>query len=474
MMTTGDDVLLAVSDLRVGTDRTWLLRDISFELRRGECLCLVGESGAGKSLLAQAIMGNLPASLQARGQLVIGGRPSEAARQESRRPLWGRELAMLPQEPAQALSPLIRIENQLLEVYELVAGETRAQASRQAGQTLDQAGLGEAAQRFPWQISGGMAQRAAAWVALAGGASILLADEPTKGLDRVWCEQSIQWFKSLQAAGGCVVIITHDLRMARAMGGRLMVLKDGEIVEHGPTTVVLDQPQHPFTRELMGSDPATWQPLSRSAPGDTLLTATGLGKQFDGRMLFESLNLSMARGERVVVQGPSGVGKSTLGNVLLGLLHPDAGRVTRSASLAPQAFQKLYQDPVASFSPHQRLSVLLQDVCRLHRQPWESLLALLARLNIDPAMLARRPSGVSGGELQRIALARTLLLKPALLFADEPTSRLDPISQQEALHLLMEMVAETDAALLLVTHDEDVAAWAATRTLRFSENGLRI
>ncbi|MDO4905120.1 MAG: ATP-binding cassette domain-containing protein [Lautropia sp.] len=464
--------LLCVSDLSIQIDRDHLLRDVSFELHAGECLTLLGESGAGKSLLARAIMGNLPSTLRASGQISIAGQTSAAERPATRRPLWGHTLTMLPQEPSLALDPLMRVQPQLREVYEQVGSDSRDNADKRARQVLRDAGLAEAGQRYPWQISGGMAQRAAASISLAGGATILLADEPTKGLDRYWCDQTIGWLQRVQRAGGCVLIITHDLRVARALGGWLMVLKNGEVIEHGQTRVVLDAPRHTFTRRLIEADPSRWATLPTSTAGSRVLRARQLSKRFGGRQLFDSLDLDIHRRERIVLQGSSGVGKSTLGNILLGLLPADQGMVLRDAGLPRHALQKLYQDPVTSFAPQQPLQRLLRDVMELHRQPWSRLLERLERLGVSPALLMRRPNEISGGELQRMAMARVLAAQPALLFADEPTSRLDPVTQQEALRLLLDCVAECDAALMLVTHDDDIASWLATRTLRFGDDGL--
>ena len=177
------------------------------------------------------------------------------------------------------------------------------------------------------------------------------------------------------------------------------------------------------------------------------------------------MDLQIRSGERVAVQGPSGTGKSTLGNVLLGLLPPDTGSVARSQGLRPHAFQKLYQDPVGSFAPHISLAQSLRDAARLHRCDWKAVQRRLEQLRVPESLLERKPEQVSGGELQRIALARVLVAQPALLFADEPTSRLDPITQQEAIQILLSATQETGAALMLVTHDEHLAAAVATRRI---------
>lgn len=442
-----------------------LLRDIAFTLRAGEALTLVGESGAGKSLLAQAIMGNLPPALQASGQITLDGTTTRAQDAAARRALWGRKLALLPQEPSLALNPLARVAPQLAEVYRLLHSHTAVAARTQADQELRDAGLARAGSHYPWQLSGGMAQRAVAAITLAGGAPVLMVDEPTKGLDAHWRDRMVALFRGVLQAGGCLLTITHDLQVAQALGGQVIVLRHGQAVEQGDIHTVAAAPQHDFTRQLLAADPARWRPLAAPAPGAPLVTAHGIAKGFGAQTLFGPLDLTLRSGERLAVQGPSGVGKSTLGNVLLGLLAPDTGRMERAAGLRPTAFQKLYQDPVGSFAPHISLAQSLRDAARLHGCDWAAVQRRLEPLRVPEDLLARRPDQVSGGELQRIALARVLLAQPALLFADEPTSRLDPITQQEAMQVLLAAVHSTGAALMLVTHDPHLAAAVGTRTL---------
>ena len=460
------DTLLAVEDLGIQVGGKHLLRGISFALRAGEALTLVGESGAGKSLLAQAIMGNLPPGLRATGRITLDGIATRADDAAARRALWGRKLALLPQEPSLALNPLARVAPQLAEVHRLLHRRTASAAAAQAHQVLDDAGLGDAAHHYPWQLSGGMAQRAVAAITLAGGAPVLMVDEPTKGLDAQWRDRMVVLFRGVLASGGCLLTITHDLQVAHALGGQVIVLRHGVAVEQGDIGTVMAAPAHAFTRQLIAADPARWLPFVQPAVGEPVVQASGISKAYGAQQLFAPMDLEVRSGERIAVQGPSGTGKSTLGNVLLGLLAPDSGRVERSARLRPHALQKLYQDPVGSFAPHISLAQSLRDAARLHRCDWKAVQRRLAQLRVPEDLLARKPEQVSGGELQRIALARVLPAQPALLFADEPTSRLDPITQQEAIETLLSATQETGAALMLVTHDAHLAAAVATRTLR--------
>ncbi|MCZ2497266.1 ATP-binding cassette domain-containing protein [Xylophilus sp. Kf1] len=463
---SGDSALLAVDGLSVRIGSRYLLRELSFSLRPGEALTLLGESGAGKSLLAEAVMGSLPDVLQAGGSVVMEGRRSRADDLRARRSLWGRTVALLPQEPAIALDPLMRIAPQWAETERLVRGLGAGPAGAAASAGLVRAGLAGSGDKFPWQLSGGMAQRAAAGIAMAGGARILLADEPTKGLDAHWRDRTVELLRSVQRAGGCVVVITHDLRVAQALGGQLMVLRQGEVVEQGDAAAILARPAHDFTRALVRADPAHWPRRPAPGPGALLLDARGLAKGFGGQVLFEDIDLALHAGQRWVVQGASGSGKSSLGNALLGLLPPDRGTVVRAAGLPATACQKLYQDPASSFAPKVTLGTALRDAARLHRTPWRTVEDRLGRLGVAGDLLARRPAQVSGGELQRVALARVLTARPALLFADEPTSRLDPVTQQQGMAVLLDALDDTGAALLLVTHDEDIAQAVGQRFLR--------
>ena len=297
-----------------------------------------------------------------------------------------------------------------------------------------------------------------------------MVDEPTKGLDAHWRGRMVELFQGVLKAGGCLLTITHDMQVAQALGGQVIVLRHGQAVEQGNIHTVAAAPQHAFTRQLLQADPAHWLPFAEPTLGEPVVQAHGISKAYGAQKLFAPLDLELHSGERIAVQGPSGTGKSTLGNVLLGLVAPDTGRVERSSRLRPYAFQKLYQDPVSSFAPHISLAQSLRDAARLHRCDWKAVQQRLAQLRVPEDLLARRPDQVSGGELQRIALARVLVAQPALLFADEPTSRLDPITQQEAIQVLLHAVQDTGAALMLVTHDPHLAAAVGTRTLDFASS----
>jgi peptide/nickel transport system ATP-binding protein len=457
---------MAVERLRVTSREGDPVRDVSFSIEPGRPLTLLGESGSGKSLLAQAMLGTLAPSLAAGGRVTVLGNVSDAGDAAARRCLWGSTLSLLPQEPWLALDPTMRVGRQLAETHYIVGRRQRAEALQRTAADLAGAGI---IGRDPWPhtLSGGMAQRVAFAVSRAGGAPILIVDEPTKGLDAPLRDALIAKLQALLADGGSVLVITHDIHVARALPGDIAVMLDGRIIEHGATATILSSPTHEYTRRLLAADPGTWvpRPASRAA-GTPIVSIDRVTKRYGGHTVLDQFSLDVHGGERMVFAGPSGSGKSTLGNVVLGLVPPDEGRVQRSPKVGPLGFQKLYQDPVAAFPARVTLGTAFDDVIALHGLARAELTRLLHHLGLDAVLLRRTPSEVSGGELQRLALARVLMMKPALVFADEPTSRLDPISQQISLDLLMTTVEETGTALILVTHDPGIARAANGRTIQ--------
>jgi peptide/nickel transport system ATP-binding protein len=446
-----------------------LVRGVSLAASPGEALTIVGETGSGKSLLAEAIMGTLPPTLRTSGRVTILGRSSSADDVAARRSLWGRHLSLLPQEPWLSLDPTMRVARQVREVRALVHGDDHPTAAGRADTLLRRLGLDNAAARFPFAISGGMAQRVTFAATRVGDAPILIVDEPTKGLDIALRDRLVSMLQSALTEGCTILTITHDLAVARALGGRIAVMLDGVFVEEGRTHDVLTAPQHAYTRRLIDAEPAHWQAFGASVSGAPAITATGLSKSFGQNKLFSNLDLTLAVGERVAITGPSGSGKTTLGNVMLGLVRPDAGHVERMAGISPHRFQKLYQDPPAAFPPSATLRTVLGDVLRRHGLAWGDVTHLMPRLKLGSHLLDRRPDEVSGGELQRFALLRALLVKPVALLADEPTSRLDPITQQETMAVLIDTTIEQQIALILVTHDPDIATKSCSRVVKLTE-----
>ncbi len=452
---------LAAENLSVSVGSTCLVGPLSFRCGAGEVLVIMGETGAGKSLLAQAILGALPTGLSATGSIWLDAARIDQLPARARAALWGRRIAMLPQEPWRALDPLMTALPQVAETYRYVKAFAPAAARRAAQEDFDALSLRGAQDRLPSALSGGMAQRVAFAATRAGGAPILIADEPTKGLDSARRDLVADMLVGVAEAGGTLVVITHEVALARRLGGRVMVLRLGTLVEEGPAARVLETPRAPYTQDLLAADPARWPKPSAAEPGATVLRADAVAVARGGRTLFEGFDLDLRAGQRVAISGPSGVGKTSLLDTLSGLRPASSGRVERAASVGPTGVQKLYQDPPAAFPQRISLGRSVSDVARRHDIEWSVITNLLDRLKVSPALLARRPDAVSGGELQRIALIRALCISPKVLLADEPTSRLDPITQRETMDVIASVADERNIAVFLVTHHTEIAdRWA--------------
>jgi len=446
-----------------------VLDDVSFEIREGESLCLIGASGGGKSLIAAAIAGLLPACMDAAGQVHLGGEVRQTADQTGLRSLWHRHLCLLPQEPAAALAPLLRAADQLrLSPPRLSSPAALAFLSRFG---LDSA----AARRLPAELSGGMAQRLLSALVARSHAGVLIVDEPTKGLDPPRKADVIAMLRALCEAGRALLVITHDLDVVRAVGGRLAVLEDGGITETGPSETLLASPRAPFLRACLAAEPQHWPMTRKAAFGHTVAEADQLIIARQRKRLAGPLTLDLKQGQITALLGASGVGKTTLGDTLLGLERAAAGRIrwfnrpldrlTRRS--LRQRFQKLHQDPTTVFPPRRTYGEAMADLHRLTAgsEATARAYALLEQLRVPRDLLGRRPGEVSGGEAQRLALARLLALQPALLVADEPSSRLDMPRQAETLLLLRKLADETDLSVLLITHDTTAAAAIADQSL---------
>lgn len=452
--------LLNIQNLSVQTQSgLTLVQPISLALEAGKNITILGETGSGKSLLIQAIMGSLPEGLTASGEISVENckTSTETDRLQT---LWGKTLVMLPQEPRRSLNPIMAIGKQLWESFHFVANKTASKSKTESQNYLAKLGLGDWAESFPHQLSGGMAQRASFAIATAAGGKILLADEPTKGLDPTSKDKVIELLKSAYQNGGGLLTITHDIEVAEQLGGYILVMKKGELLEQGEAEALLNNPQHPYTKALIAADPKQWQPLQdlqNIHQKPPLVSVKNLSVARGKKTLFSNLSFDLHKGEVLGIVGHSGIGKSSLADVLCGLLKPKSGEVKwHSQSHKTHQVLKLYQDPPEAFAPNVSLQTLLDDVINKHKLDRSQIPSLLEQLSLNPEILARTAENVSGGELQRVAILRALLLDPVLLFADEVTSRLDPITQQETIELLINQCRARNCSLILVSHDPNL------------------
>ncbi|EKO3468616.1 ATP-binding cassette domain-containing protein [Vibrio fluvialis] len=445
-------VLLNVEQLSIQAGEQTLVEPLSFELHRGEAVTILGETGSGKSLMANAIIGTLPETLIMQGDVTLFGDAQRDLSHDARQQLWGKKLAVLPQEPWYALSPLMAVGEQVREVHEVVNGDP-AQAHTYTQAAFQGVELGDDMAKFPHQLSGGMAQRVAYLCATQAGGELLIADEPTKGLDVSRRDQIIAQLLSHKQRGA-VLTITHDIEVAQQLGGEIIVMKKGVVQERGPAQQVLSAPQSDYAKALITADPRFWPSISLPAIGQPVLHVENLSMHYGDRTLFEQLNFSIAQGEILGISGDSGCGKSTLADILVGLKRATGGTLRHTTPFATGDVLKLYQDPPSALPKSATLHTLLSDLCQRHTIDPTRIEPLMAKLKLSMQLLGRKVTQVSGGELQRFAILRALLMKPKLLIADEPTSRLDPVTAASTLQLMTTLTQEMGCALVLISHDK--------------------
>ena len=458
------DVFIKITNLSVSTkDGLTLVEPITLSLQSGQNLTILGETGSGKSLLAQAIMGALPKDLIIQGQIIINGEllhdnQGSLDRQKFAH-LWGKTIAMLPQEPVLSLDPTMTAINQVASGLKCVKNLPKATATHQASITLDKLMLSHAKYHYPHELSGGMAQRVSFAAATVGGANIVIADEPTKGLDYHNKTNVVAMLGQIAKSGGCLLTITHDIEVATRLSGEndlVMVMKQGKLLEQGLASTVLNHPTSDYAKALINANPATWIKHDKTTTSQPLLTLDDVAISRGGKELFCELTLSLHEGQTVGLIGDSGIGKSSLGDALCGLIQPSKGKILWHKHPARHQVLKLYQDPPSAFAQNISLGTLIDDVIKRHKLDKQQMYPLMDALALHPDLLDRTSDSVSGGELQRIAIMRALLMKPVLLFADEVTNRLDPITQKTTLDLLTTACQKQNCTLIMVSHDHDL------------------
>ena len=487
-----------------------LVRDVAFRLRRGEALGLVGESGSGKTLTCRALIGLLPSACRVvGGSVTLGGAGNLLAiDQRALTAVRGRRIAMIFQNPTSHLDPVMRIGEQIAEGLIRHGGLDRAAARRRAVALLDEVGIADPTHMvdaWPHQLSGGMRQRAMITAALACEPDLLIADEPTTALDVTIQAQIIDLLRRLRALHGlAVILVSHDLALVGDFCERVAVMRAGRIVEHGETATILARPQHPYTRELLGSQPrlvapghyfpvagapAGRAPRPPPSSGTPLLEVADLVVTFARPRRLADLvrrrpaivvravdhvGLSLAPGDALGIVGESGSGKSTLARAVVGLVAPSAGtiRLPGDAAAAPRyrRVQMIFQDPLSALNPRLTVAQTLAEPLIVHRLCRRAAVAarveaLMAEVGLDRALARRRPHQLSGGQCQRVGIARALAMSPALLIADEPTSALDVTIQAQILNLLMRLRGERRLALILISHDLEVVRRVCERLI---------
>jgi microcin C transport system ATP-binding protein len=490
--------LLDVKGLTVSFGGKEVVHGADFSIAPGEKLALVGESGSGKTVTALALL-RLAQNAAIAGSAVLNGpQPASGGRDLLSIPerellaIRGSEIAMIFQEPMTALNPLFSVGDQIAEVVQLKQALTKRQAWDAAIEALAATGIPEPARRagaFPHQLSGGQRQRAMIAMALACRPRLLLADEPTTALDVTLRAQILELLSDLQRQTGmAVLLITHDLNLVRKFADRVAVMENGWLVEQGPVAGVFADPQHAYTRKLIDSRPVRDVAEDGAPAAEPVMRAEGLRVAYPvpvpgvrgwfrkGEFVaVKEAAFSIAPGRTLGVVGESGSGKSTLALAALGLV-PHAGQLqvvgrrwghdAAGNKGIRRMVQVVFQDPYSSLSPRMTVEEIVGEGLLVHEPGLplparrERVIAALADVGLSegqfPGLLQRYPHEFSGGQRQRLAIARALIVGPQLLVLDEPTSALDVTIQKQVLRLLQRLQREKRLSYLLITHDVDV------------------
>ncbi|MDB6052283.1 MAG: gsiA 15 [Pseudomonas sp.] len=460
-----------------------VVEGISFDIRRGETLALVGESGSGKSVTAHSILRLLPYPLARHpsGTIKYAGHDLLKLSEKRLRGIRGNRIAMIFQEPMTSLNPLQSIEKQVNEVLGLHKGLQGKAATLRTLELLELVGINEPHKRLkalPHELSGGQRQRVMIAMALANEPELLIADEPTTALDVTVQLKILELLKELQARlGMALLLISHDLNLVRQIAHRVCVMQRGCIVEQATCRQLFSSPQHPYTQELLGAEPSGGP--ANTVAGAPLLEVEDLRVWFpikkglfkhtvDHVKAVDGVNFSLLQGQTLGIVGESGSGKSTMGLAILRLIGSQGAIRFQGKTLdcltqqqirpLRRQMQVVFQDPFGSLSPRMCVGEIVGEGLRIHRMgtPAEqesAIIEALREVGLDPETRNRYPHEFSGGQRQRIAIARALVLKPALILLDEPTSALDRTVQRQVVELLRSLQKKYNLTYLFISHD---------------------
>ncbi len=461
------------------------VRDVSFAVDRGETVALVGESGSGKSVSALSTVSLLAGSAEVSGSVTYDGQEMIGAKDSLLRKVRGNDISFIFQEPMTSLNPLHTIEKQLSESLALHQGVGKTEARGRILELLEKVGIRNAESRlnaYPHELSGGQRQRVMIAMALANKPDILIADEPTTALDVTIQAQILELLNELKASENMgLLFITHDLGVVQRFADRVCVMRKGEIVEQGPTKEIFANPQHEYTKMLLGARAVGVPgPVPEGAKElvhtDKLkvwfpIKAGFLQRTVDHVKAVNEASISVRAGETLGIVGESGSGKTTLALAIMRLIASDGGITyngqdvrswsTKKLRALRQEMQIVFQDPYGSLSPRMSCAQIIAEGLGVHGNPdgrsaRELVADVMLETGLDPATMDRYPHEFSGGQRQRIAIARAMILRPKLVVLDEPTSALDMTVQVQIVDLLRKLQEKYGLAYLFISHDLNV------------------
>lgn len=463
------------------------VKNVSYDVRRGETLAVVGESGSGKSVTARAIMGMLApnAIVGEDTKIIFDGEDISEWPEIKLQDIRGRRIAMIFQEPLTSLNPVYKIGDQVGEIITAHRKISKADLRKEVVRLLDEVQLPDPETRYsqyPHEMSGGQRQRVMIAMALANNPDLLIADEPTTALDVTVQAEILSLLKDLQKKHGmAVVLITHDLTVVSKVSDTVVVMRQGEVVERGNTQEVFENPQHPYTKHLINSEPKGMpDPLDEDA--GPVLTGTNMsisfmlkvGGFFNPKLkelkAVDNISATIRKGETLGIVGESGSGKTTLGMAMIRLGNYQKGEISFQGDRIDQLSRKelqpyrtrmqvVFQDPFSSLNPRMIIRQILEEGLIVNNIGGSAderdrlLRQALDDVHMPHACLDRFPHEFSGGQRQRLAIARAIVLSPEFILLDEPTSALDLSIQAQIIDLLRELRRKRDLSYLFISHD---------------------
>ncbi len=475
--------ILDVSELTVSIDNKIIVDNVSFSVEKGSILGIVGESGSGKTMTSLSVMGLLPVEAEVKGSIICGDTELVGISDRKRRLVNGKEVSMIFQEPMTSLNPLMKVGRQVEEMLEIHTDMKKAERKAAVLKMFEEVELHNPEKiynMYPYSLSGGMRQRVMISMALILGPSLMIADEPTTALDREVEEEIISLLLRLNKEKNVsIIFVSHDLNLIKEISDKVLVMKDGKIVEAGDTLEIFENPTHEYTKTLISSI-CKEEKENVDLKKETVLEVKDVNLYYNDRgskeYVAKNINFSMQQGEILGIQGKSGCGKTTLVKTILGLHSGYEGTIL----CKEEKKHMVFQDPYSAINPAKKIGWTLAEPLKIANKKAGGKLytkeeingkvkEMIEKVGLTEEYLNRKPKHLSGGQRQRIAIAVALIGGSKFIVADEPVSALDVTIQKQVLTLLLDLQKEFGLSVLFISHDENVMKAVCDRVIKWDD-----